>query len=1585
MSRYNNRNSFAVRFYALKNSVELFHGLFCLGKIPVVLSLLCCSSNAFAEKIVPAPTIDQINAEAKDYIQGMPAYTLTPFTDALPEGAVAVTIKGTKYYYTPAAGSDIKILQNLANIGNVALVETPDDNNPQLTYVADGKYYTYDTNELPHSGYTLEAADAKSETTVTLYDAAADGTLTPVYYNVVLNKTTYGDGDAALTYGWEKNADNRLEFKQDPSASVGQKITYNYDSAAMQNSRVENTADRSGDSLAGLFINQKIKNNSGTAYGGAVYNYSGSAKLGDINADFITNYAGTTSATAAGGGLFNRFGSVGNITGDFVGNYAESAGTVWGGGVLNWSGTIENITGDFIGNYIASSGNVAKGGAIHNDASKIGDITGSFAGNHASGNSTYGGAIYNTSGGTINNITGDFIGNYIVSSLTSQGGVFFNDKGKIENITGDFIGNYAFGKSAYGGAIYNHNKGSIGNITGDFIGNYAVSANDVVWGGAIFNRNGTIGNVNGNFIGNYIFSSNSAYGGAVYNYSASAELGDINANFINNYAKGASGTIAGGAIYNYYGKTGHITGDFTGNYAGSSDGIVWGGAILNWYGIIGNLIGDFTGNYVVSSDNVAKGGAIHNDNAKIGDITGSFAGNHASGNATYGGAVYNTTQGTIGDIKGDFSNNRAVSATSYARGGAVYNDNAKIGKRNDTGALLGGVYGSFLNNYAKTTSAYQLALGGAVFTNADMNFIADNKIVEFTGNYTEDSRGKISNAIFVENTSSTPTISLQALNNGTITFNDQIDGGSVSGTTINRTNTYNLNLTGDLTGKIALNDKIINAHATHDNVTLKIGHSDTFKDSTLTTDSGVIETKDGVYTNYNIKELNSSADTRYSIDISLAKDEQKADTFTLINGGSGVVYLSSFNVTNNYGYNEKFILQIIKSETDSAPVLDYDRSKVLQWATPNMTSDMIIAEDFGLTTTKTHNDSIAINGLLDAFPEWAELQTDEAKSFTFVDNSEYTLSRDIAALNGTNLTINGNDNILNLNNKNIFSDIKDTQEVSLNNMTVKNAEISNNGIINFDTITLDDSVNVNNNNIINISSKTMINADIAGTNGNMNITGGETTVNAAISNQSVSLANATMNLNNIKAFNNNSLSLADSNLNLQNLAANNLHLNDLKLANSNIFIGNIDVDLVNKSMGQIYADTYGDLTGKIDVQNLTLLNDALTDKTDVVFADAQLANMVTYSGNKTIAYSPIYKYDVTYGKNPEDNLGYFSFIRPGYASGNPSDSFNPSVLSAPVATQAGAYATQIQTFNYAFEHSDSFMNLPYQERLAVKHNDQNVQSSAGDTAGDRTSLLSAQGSSARYWMRPYAIFEHVPLDNGPKVSSSNYGTLIGYDSDIKTFRNGIDGVLTGYIGYHGSSQKYSGVDSDLHGGLVGSTVTLYEDNFFNATTASVGVSAGRNKTMYGKEDFTLLVAGIGNKAGYNFEFKEGKLILQPNFLMSYTFIDTFNYTNAAGVRIKSDPLNAIQLAPGLKLIGNLENGWQPYASVSMVWNLFDKSKFRADEIRLPEMSIDPYVRYGLGIQKRYNDKFSASGQAMIHSGGRNGVALTLDFRWAFGN
>ncbi len=357
--------------------------------------------------------------------------------------------------------------------------------------------------------------------------------------------------------------------------------------------------------------------------------------------------------------------------------------------------------------------------------------------------------------------------------------------------------------STDGGAIYNTQDNGDINITADFIGNYADH------GGAIYNYRGTIGNITGDFIGNYVSRRNNAYGGAIHNIDST--IGDITGDFIGNYAISTRDDADGGAIYNDSGTIGDITGDFIGNYA--QDGS--GGAIYN-YGTIGNITGDFIGNY---------------------------AQDKSHGSYVYGGAILNA--GTIGDITGNILNNYAQSESDQAFGGAIFN---QFGNFNITGNIL--------NNYAQSENG--TAYGGAILSTigVDGNTMkvttpsvsSKGQDIFLSGNYTEDIRGKIYNALHVailtEEDKQDYNIPADAVDfafdttgGGSITINDNIDGSMMddNGMTDDRSAQYNLAFRGDdmlnddgrTTQYIAINNDIINAgKVTVENTTLKFGSYD---------------------------------------------------------------------------------------------------------------------------------------------------------------------------------------------------------------------------------------------------------------------------------------------------------------------------------------------------------------------------------------------------------------------------------------------------------------------------------------------------------------------------------------------------------------------------------------------------------------------------------------------------------------------------------------------------------------------------------------------------------------------------------------
>ncbi len=1273
--------------------------------------------------------------------------------------------------------------------------------------------------------------------------------------------------------------------------------------------------------------------------------------------------------------------SHGSIHMDFIGNHITE-GTHYGNGIYN-EGTITDIVGDFIHNY-----SQIKDSGVNN-----------------------GGSIYNSGKGHIDSIKGNFIGNFISAEVDSNGGAIRNGdssketKASINSIEGNFISNYArsTGKhNGYGGALYNTNS-TIGTITGDFIDNQAY-ANKYADGGAIFNgANSTLTKIKGDFVGNSA-SGNQGQGGAIFDISG---ISNIEGNFIHNYTESTGDkhddddkketpdvpvSSQGGALYELA-RSGNveITGDFYGNHANSTNHESQGGAVYakaNTKDKNFTLNSDFYHNYVIGKTG-AQGGAVYNEESSVVNLYGKeYFLNYAKtedGNA-FGGAIYNKGNLNFKD-NAIFIQNFALNEKGEAKGGAIYNDGNITNLNNVT----------FSENYAVTHGSE--AHGGAIYTNQDLTISANNGgISEFTNNYIQVSNDKTQEAIYVNGDK---TLTLNATNKGKILFNDIINGSDG----------YKLKITGDNNSTVTLNNKIINANATLENVTLNLGaEADIFKDSVLTVNSGIVNTANSEFTDYKFKGLNSNGTGKYNIDIQLNSDSEndKADTFTITESSSGgFIDLSSIvvNVLENYKEGaqdeEVHIIQIIKAENENIQLKLNGDIKTVKEATAEMTSDDILAKEFGLYTTKTKNDSIKVAGWRDNLAAWAELEVDDktAKKFTLKDGDTQKLTRDIEQFAGNNFEIIGEgSNILDVNHKNLFSDIQEKQKVSLSNLSLQNADnVNNNGDLNLNNVALEDSSVINNNKNLKIEGETNISGTITSeTGGNMKLDNATVKITGKVENQKIDNNKSTTTLVNVNDFTNNALTMNGGSFEITNLGLNNLHLTDLSLNNGDINIDMVDVDLRNAQMGRITADDYtiGEgYNGKINVKDMNITSDSLYMQTVVDFADESVKDFVHTQiaeaptpGQQWNVYSPIYKYTVEYSADgTHGNNGYFVFSRGNTPTGNASDGFNPAVLPSSVASEAGGYAAMNQTFNYAFQHADTFSALPAIERYALINSNKYAINDF-ETLSYNSNEINSNGA----WVKPYATFERIPLKNGPDVDTITYGTLVGIDGDIKSLKNGWVTVSTGYIGYNGSSQHYSGVTTNQNGGLLGLTQTFYKDNFFTAITASAGASVADSSTMYGTEDFAMLLSGIASKSGYSFEFKDGKFVIQPSLLLSYTFVNTFDYTNSAGVRIESDPLHSIQVRPNVKFVLNTESGWQPYISGGFVYNVMDKTETVAidgvtDDVRLPNMSVKPYAEYGAGIQKRWKDKYTGYAQAMVRNGGRNGVALSFGFRWTLGD
>ncbi len=683
-------------------------------------------------------------------------------------------------------------------------------------------------------------------------------------FNFTVNINDIGIGSNSIYYKWAKNNNGNMVLQSGTASNYDIKIKYSNYINTSQNITTNNTTisdkffynssagtilnSATGTTISGIFANNHNSQIDQFYNGGNIINYR--YKINSIDGIFVNNYE-NGSTRALGGAIFNTENSVGvirsyigDITGDFIGNYTSSSGSgsnvrSSGGAIFNYT-TIENINSNFLLNHSNGISGIVEGGAIANididtnNMAYITNIKGDFLLNYiyAKGDNVkaIGGAIANN--GYITNIEGNFIGNYIKienNNNTGNGGAIYNVH-DIKNITGNFIENYVDSYSnAYGGAIYSKNSLAgeycINSITGDFIGNYVKSTKGSAYGGAIYNAH-IINNITGKFINNsaQISLSGGACGGAIYN-SAEGEIkiGDKSI-FSNNtvYSKYQSLNLKGGAIYN--------------------DGYLEIGKEVN-----------FLQNMIISEDYYSSGSAGYTSggaicNSKNGEIK---IGEHS---------IFRENQIIIDGI-GGFGTAICNSGTIEIGADSLFEDNSGGGAIYNFGTItfIDGV--KFINNIG----------GGAIHNYGTINLIANTKNIEFTGN--QSSTGK-SCAIINDD----GDINLWASNNADIVFNDVIYMQKASVLNINiSTNTLMAN------GKIVLNedmskyDGVVNFYGgelelqsrMEENSNININK---FFSGNINLSSGTLNILNNSIDNITISTLTTTANVNLQIDVDLSNN-----------------------------------------------------------------------------------------------------------------------------------------------------------------------------------------------------------------------------------------------------------------------------------------------------------------------------------------------------------------------------------------------------------------------------------------------------------------------------------------------------------------------------------------------------------------------------------------------------------------------------------------------------------------------------------------------------------------------------------------
>ena len=295
-----------------------------------------------------SPTLDSLKEQAKD-ISSDTSYTLTKLNrgESLPEGAAKVTINKETYYFTPSSDKDL--LQTLA--GTSAGIITGEGGTP--------KSISFDVSKLPASVFSYaDGTEAEDDHNFVVQEADQDGKITTKYYKVVLKTDNM---HTSPNISWEKVGDEAGVVAVNLPNKQTEYYKYTYTQPTDRTVYTSRQDNLSGDVYAD-FVGSSISSSS-SVFGGAIYN---SKTIGNITGDFIGNYVFSKNGKVKGGAIYNR--RTITITGysTFTDNYVEVNGEKTSNAIhnlkiVNFDGTNivvnDAITGENGTINIASSSN----------------------------------------------------------------------------------------------------------------------------------------------------------------------------------------------------------------------------------------------------------------------------------------------------------------------------------------------------------------------------------------------------------------------------------------------------------------------------------------------------------------------------------------------------------------------------------------------------------------------------------------------------------------------------------------------------------------------------------------------------------------------------------------------------------------------------------------------------------------------------------------------------------------------------------------------------------------------------------------------------------------------------------------------------------------------------------------------------------------------------------------------------------------------------------------------------------------------------------------------------------------------------
>ncbi len=523
------------------------------------------------------------------------------------------------------------------------------------------------------------------------------------------------------------------------------------------------------------------------------------------------------------------------------------------------------------------------------------------------------------------------------------------------------------------------------------------------------------------------------------------------------------------------------------------------------------------------------------------------------------------------------------------------------------------------------------------------------------------------------------------------------------------------------------------------------------------------------------------------------------------------------------------------------------------------------------------------------------------------------------------------------------------------------------------------------------------------------VAGGTIVLNADIKNNTVEMYGGTLNFASTTItdyFNNAPLNIkGDSTFSLQNGAIRNVNLGNFNINNGGVSLL-LDVNLDNLTVDSISANT-SLADNKFTISGFNVLADTMLDRVtinlDDIFSGATASDALASayaSGFPTTADGAIYTYDVEL-----DDTNYtVDFVRRGdYVSGFSPYLYNQTISMRQIAN-VQHYITQniLNKDNFMFDVD--FKKLILSDRIKYRSKiiaikDKNTSkvinkrifnlvrvdsredalrlASGEDVYGvlamrQDLSITAKNQRRPNVWINAMGLKDTAKYDDFSSVKNDFFTILLGVNTKTKEFGNGVKAYGNVYLGYLRGNQKYDDNKIENDGGYVGASGFIERNNIFMALTANIGFLSNDAKNKYGKDDYDNYWIALSTKFGYNYNIGNSGYSLEPSVYLSYVFVNADSYNSRSGVRINQENLNSFQVAPSLKLSKIFKKDLSLSIKAKYVVELVNDLDVKANNILLPELTDDPFIEYGISLDKKIKDIFSLNVELNRRDGGRHG-------------